>query len=108
MLLRIDRAGVEKFAFRTSSTEYGDVRRYYCARAPLLAIVVCRHGLDLNGLIGDVVDAQVGSEKAWRDFARPGCQGRRHTRITIYRRARGDPARSLSQLLAAAACAAAG
>jgi hypothetical protein len=47
----IDRGGIECFAFRTSSTEYGDVRRYYCAQPPWRAILVCRNGLDLHDLV---------------------------------------------------------
>lgn len=86
MRLLIDPHGAEAFNLRTASTEFTDARRYYCARAPYLAILVCRNGLDLLDLRGQVVDARVGYEEAWREFARPGCEGQRHTKITIYRR----------------------
>ncbi len=100
MLLLIDRAGVAQFAYRTSSI-VADVRRYYVAAAPRLAVLVCRYGLALADLAGQVVDAQIGYEDAWREFARPGCEGLQHTKITIYRIVRREHRRTLSQVLAA-------
>ena len=85
MRLLIDPQGAEAFSLRTSGTGHGDLRRYYCARAPWRAILVSRNGLDLLEIRGQVVDARVGYEEAWREFARPGCEGLRHSKITLYR-----------------------
>ena len=61
MLIRIDRDAVARFAFRMSSgLDTDDVRTYYCAVAPWRLVLVCRHGLELELLAGQVVDARVG------------------------------------------------
>ena len=99
MRLLIDRTGAARFAFRTASAEYGDTRRYYCAAAPLRAILVCRNGLELTDLIGRVVDAQVGNDPGWRDFVREGNAGVFHTKITVYRRVPGRWQDTLSRIL---------
>jgi len=102
MLLLIDRAGAEQFGYRTRDSGSGDLRRYYCASAPVRAIVVCRHGLELRQLVGQVVDVAIGNDRGWRDFVREGNAGQRHTKVTVYRRAKGEAARTLSQILAVA------
>ena len=93
MLLLIDRAGADGFLYRTQTAEHGDLRRYYTARAPRRVVLVLRNGLDLADLVGQVVDAQIGYEDAWREFAREGNAGERHTKITVYRVVRGRGAR---------------
>ena len=86
MILFIDRAAISRVAFRTENREYGDVRRYYVALAPARAILVCRGGLEISDLTNCHVDAGLGHEDAWRDFARDGNEGKRHSKITIYRK----------------------
>jgi hypothetical protein len=88
MRIRVDRAGVDEFRFRTESREHGDPnfgRRYYCAAAPYRVVLVCRNGLDLLTLVGQVVDGAVGNDEGWRDFVREGNAGKGHTKITLYR-----------------------
>jgi len=103
MVILVDRGGVESFTYRTSSAEWGDVRRYCCARAPVRAVLVCRNGLELHELAGQVVDAQVGDDAGWRDFVREGNAGKVHTKVTVYRRVSGARAeRSLAVILARA------
>ena len=98
--LFVDRASVSRFAFRAEDRTYGDVRRYYVALAPARAILVCRKGLELRDLANCCVDARLGYEDAWRDFVRDGNGGKRHTKVTVYRKVDGKrSAVSLSDVL---------
>jgi hypothetical protein len=85
MLIKIDRAAVELFRYRTEGETNGRHRRYYCANAPIRAIIVCDNNLDLRMLIGRVIDANVGNDNGWREFVREGNIGQRHTKITLRR-----------------------
>jgi hypothetical protein len=86
MRLRIDRASIQLFEGRTESpaTPNSDRRHYYSAQEPYRAILICRNGLELNDLAGQVVDALVGEERSERPFAREANVGQRHTLITLY------------------------
>jgi hypothetical protein len=83
MLIRIDRQSAQRFVYHTEDRTQ-DIRRYYCAATPHRAIIVCRNGLDLIGLVDRVVDARVGNDQGVRGFVRERNVGRRHSKITIY------------------------
>jgi hypothetical protein len=103
MRILIDPQAARRLALRTATDEYRDHRRYYTAAAPIRAIVVCRNGLELHDLAGQVVDAQVGHDLGWRDFVRPGNEDHLHSKVTVYRRLPfTQPQRTLSDLLAQA------
>jgi len=72
-------------------------RRYYLAAAPFRALLVCRAGLRLADLRGQAVDALLGWDRGDPGFART--PGQTQTKITIFGRARGAPARRLSAVL---------
>jgi len=73
-------------------------RRYYLAAAPMRALLVCRAGLRLANLRGQVVDALVGWDRGDVGFAR--MPGERQTKITIFGRASGaSSAARLSNVL---------
>jgi hypothetical protein len=101
MRLLIDPAALAHFQLRQQSAEHGDLRRYYCAVAPWRVLVVCRNGLALIDLAGQTVDAALGHENAWREFAREGNANQRHTKITLYRRLApaAKPEDTLSQVV---------
>ncbi|MGH7273403.1 MAG: hypothetical protein ACREIQ_02940 [Nitrospiria bacterium] len=96
MKLKIDEDLARK-AIYLSSAQYEGLRRYYDLNDVL---IVCRSGLSLPELGNTVVDAAVG----W-DIAQPGFivddskLGQKRTKITIYRRIRGDYDHKLSDLL---------
>jgi hypothetical protein len=74
---------IHQATFLTSTTEYGDERRYYEIGQVL---IVCRNGLNLQSLIRRIVDAQVGWDTAMAGFTvDEGQIGQRRTKITIYR-----------------------
>ena len=100
MLLFIDDAAIRQFTLRTETSQYGDVRRYYTARAPWRMILVTRYGLDLLMLRGQVVDASVGYEPGWREFVRAGNENQEHGKVTIYRVSQRNADKTLSQVLA--------
>lgn len=66
---------------------YEDDRRYYIYNGNgVLAIAVCRNGLQLGvHLLGKVVDAKIGWDGGTPGFVREGDIGRRHSKITMYR-----------------------
>ena len=100
MILFLDPSAISRFAFRAEDRTHGEVSRYYVALAPARAILVCRNGLELRELANGCVDARLGYEDAWRDFARDGNGGKRHAKITIYRKVAGKRnAVSLSDVL---------
>ena len=108
MLINLDRASISRFAFR-DITFHSDKRNYYrakncyCAKPPLRAIIVCRNDIDLAKCDEQVVFAAIDNDEGWYDFVSLGNEGRRHTRITIHRLARGQQAKmTLSQILARA------
>jgi len=103
MRVQIDAFSAYLFTFRTSSTEHGDVRRYYSAQPPHRMLIVCRNGLDLLSLIGQIVDASIGNDPGWRDFVRPGNENHQHSKLTIYRALQNThPKMTLAAILAQA------
>ena len=66
---------------------HGDYRRYYCLSRAYgrLAFLVLRNDLDLDDLIGGIVDASVGWEMGVEGFVWEENVGKKHTKITIYR-----------------------
>lgn len=61
----------------------GERRTYYLAVRPYRALLVVRNGLALGDLVGRVVDAQIGRDRADPGFARePGVE---QLKISIYR-----------------------
>lgn len=94
MLIKIDRPGTDLLKWRTEADVHGAHRRYYCANAPYRALLVCDNGLDLNQLIGCVADCNLGWDEGWREFVREGNARRRHTKITIRRKAQNQDARA--------------
>ena len=56
-----------------------------------------RGGLDLPDLVGQVVDANIGWDRGEAGYVRE--VGRRHSKLTVYKLAQGDPESSLSLLL---------
>lgn len=87
MIVKIDRALYE-FTYVTQTDECGDLRRYYVHTGDRLMIIVCRDSLDLGSLMGYAVDAQVGDDGGTRGFVKERNVGRRHTKLTIYRKSR--------------------
>ena len=101
MKLKADREAVNRFVQVSRAWVRGEQRRYYVTRAddPALALLVCRGGLSLEELVGQVVDANVGWERGVLGFALEPDVGRRHTKITIYRRLHGQHEKTLSEVL---------
>lgn len=87
MKLKIDRSA-HRFIEIGQQKVRGERRRYYVTRAndKVLAILVCRSRASLPELIGEIVDAQIGYEDGVRGFVLEQNIGRRHTKITIYRK----------------------
>jgi len=108
MLILLDRVSTTRFVFRdiafhSDKHNYYRANYYYCANPPLRVIIVCRNDLDLAKCAEQVAYAAIDNDAGWYDFVRPSNEGRRHTKITIYRLARGQQATmSLSQILARA------
>lgn len=64
------------------TTKTGELRHYYLAELPYLALIVCRHDQKLEALKGRTVDAAIGWDRADPGFSRrPGMQ---QTKITIH------------------------
>ena len=86
MRLRIDRASTQLFEARTESpaTPNGGRRHCYRAREPYRAILICRNGLELSDLTGQVVDALVSEEQGELPFAHEASVGQQHIVITLY------------------------
>ena len=81
----------------------GETRRYYAAHPPYLLIVVCRNGLSLDALSGCIVDASIGWDAGRPGYVLPENEGRRHTKITVYRvLERPQDLKRLSEVMAAA------
>lgn len=57
MRLKIDPKATGQFTYLGESTDAGDHRRTYRAPEPYRVILVCRNGLALEALVGEVVDA---------------------------------------------------
>jgi hypothetical protein len=73
-----------------------DVRRYYVHWSKHFLLVL-RNGLDLPDVQGQIVDANIGWDHGEAGYVRE--VGRRHSKLTVYRLAEGDPESSLSSLL---------
>ena len=96
MKLNIDKIA-RTAKFLTSTSEYGDVRRYYEIGTTL---VLCRNNLDLTRLIGHTVDALVGWDTAYPGFTTDEEMiGKRRTKVTIFRVVVSGPAKTLSRIL---------
>jgi len=80
---------------------YGlELRRYYATGSGPRALLVCRNGLLLSDLRGAVVDAACGWDHGEAGFV--WRSGKRHTKITVYKRVSGKPETTLSALLRSA------
>ena len=81
MRIHIDRPALKRVRWHTNARG----RVYYLAEAPILGIIVDRTGQSLDGLADLVLDAAVGNELGVEGWCWPGCAGRRHGKITLYR-----------------------
>jgi len=85
--MKISKSSANRFVEITQAVYRDGVRRYYVTDAEdkALVLIVCRGGLDLPSLVGFTVDANIGWEDGTPGFVLGGDEGRRHTKITIYR-----------------------
>lgn len=84
----------------------GELRHYYYGVNGRRILLVLRHGLRLADLaVGDVLDASLGHEDGQARYVRPGDEGLRHTKMTVYRHVAADSAEPItpfSQIVAQA------
>lgn len=81
----------------TLTMKSGEVRSYYLAQLPYLALLVMHNGLGLGNVQGRIVDAAVGKDRADPGFARrPGTE---QLKVSIFRIVSGRPADSLSAIV---------
>ena len=102
MILYLDFATTRKAALINTVRDTQDERRYYLIsrRDDPDALVVCRHGLVLEDLQGQQVDATVGWDVAQPGFALEDDIGKKRSKVTVYRKVeRSKSARSLADLL---------
>ena len=64
------------------TTDNGELRHYYLAELPFLALIVCKHGQKLEALKGKTVDVSIGWDRSDPGFSRR--PGERQTKITIH------------------------
>ena len=101
MRLRIDRQTAAQFTYVGESAGGGDRRRIYSAPAPYRAILICRNGLELESLVGEVVDAFITEERGTLPFEREVNVGLWSTQISIFGRLPNTlPEITLGQILA--------
>lgn len=81
--LLLDTPGLARIGFALETTEHGDRRAYYVAESPWLAVVVLRHGLDLEAVAHKAVHARVSVAPAPASIARPGNAGKPHTIVSV-------------------------
>ena len=99
MKVKID-AAADAFSL-VAARAYGfEMRRYYATGGAARALLVCRNGLLLSDLRGAVVDAACGWDHGEAGFV--WRSGKRHTKITVYKRVSGKPETTLSALLRSA------
>jgi len=99
MKVEID-AAADAFSL-VAARAYGlELRRYYATGRGPRALLVCRNGLLLSDLRGAVVDAACGWDHGEAGFV--WRSGKRHTKITVYKRVSGKPETTLSALLRSA------
>lgn len=94
MLVEFD-LRVEEFEL-TNLARKPDVRTYYVHKIKRFLLVL-RNGLDLPDVRSRVVDASIGWDHGEAVYVRE--VGRRHSKLTVYKLAEGDPDFSLSKLL---------
>lgn len=95
MLLLINK-GAGLSAFNTA--QYADKRSYYLLERSL---IVCRNGLTLSELQGQVCDCLIGTDIAQMGFAREQDVGKARTKVTIIKVTRDKrPEARLSAILA--------
>lgn len=100
MKVEIDAAAADAFSL-VAARAYGlELRRYYATGSGPRALLVCRNGLLLSDLRGAVVDAACGWDHGEAGFV--WRSGKRHTKITVYKRVSGKPETTLSALLRSA------
>ncbi len=85
MWLRIDLDAIARFDLLRPETRGGEVRRYYCTARDddRLALVVCRHDLQLPDLAGQLVDAVIGWDRGYPGYVH--VTSRQHSKVTIFR-----------------------
>ncbi len=86
MWLRIDPDAVARFdLLRPERRTDGELRRYYCTARDddRLALVVCRHDLQLPALAGRLVDATLGWDRGYPGYVY--VTSRQHSKVTIHR-----------------------
>jgi len=93
MLLKIDPKTVVQFSLINEFVGGVDHRRYYVTTGDRLVLLVLRNGLDLPGITGQVVDANIGWDRAVAGYARDEDIGKRRTKITVYRVVQPPPRR---------------
>ena len=102
MRLKIDPGAAGQLTYLGESIEAGDRRRTYRAPEPYRVLLVCRNGLALETLVGEVVDAFISEERGDLPFAPATDARQRHTRISLFGRLPHTLAeRTLTQMLAA-------
>lgn len=82
--LLIDTSSQIRIGFARETNKRGDHRAYYVAEAPWLAVVVLRHGLDLESVANKVVNAEIAVAPAPATIARPGNEGKPHTIVSVH------------------------
>ena len=101
MRLRIDRQTASQFTLISQSTGDGDRRHTYSAPAPYRVSLICRNGLELESLVGEVVDAFITQEQGSLPFEREANVRPRFTQISIFGRLPNTlPEITLGQILA--------
>jgi len=101
MLVEIDADTASLFQMAGERAEHGVHRRYYVAAEPHLMILVTRD-MPLATCVGRVCDCALGWHEGQYGFVRPGNQGRRHSKLTIYKPVKGKGSKTLAQILKAA------
>lgn len=82
--LLVEHASLLRLSFVRESAEHGDLRRYYVACAPWLAVLVLRNGLDLETVARRVVNADLTIAPAPASIARPGNADKPHKIMAVH------------------------
>src|SRR5690242_3485951 len=82
--LVMDTPGLARIALALETTQHVERRAYYVAESPWLAVVVLRHGLELETVAHKVVHAMVTVAPAPARIARAGNADKPHTIVSVF------------------------